>query len=190
MEFRLFKNAVEISRYLMENIVKKGSTAVDATVGNGNDVLVLADLVGNSGKIYGFDIQYDAIKNAERKLKKNNLNMRVKLINDGHENMSKYIVDYVDFVIFNLGYLPGGDHNIITSPYTTIKALELSLSLLKKGGHVILTSYYGHPGGYEEKVAIENFLYQLNQKMFNVIKFNFINQANNPPILFCIEKLN
>lgn len=189
MRFTLFKNAVEINKHLVKKMVKEGDITVDATVGNGNDTILLAELVGDTGKVYGFDIQCEAITNTENILKKRKLDMRVKLINDGHEHMDKYIESNVDFVVFNLGYLPGSDHKIITKPDTTIKALNLSLSLLKKGGKINITSYYGHPGGLEEKTAIEKFLLSLDQKMYNVIKFSFVNQVNNPPILYCIEKL-
>lgn len=48
--------------------------------------------------------------------------------------------------------------------------------------------YYGHENGKEEKAALEKFTSELDQKVYNVMKNSFINQANNPPLLICIEK--
>ncbi|WP_242946931.1 class I SAM-dependent methyltransferase, partial [Clostridium haemolyticum] len=36
--------------------------------------------------------------------------------------------------------------------------------------------------------AVEEFASTLNQKEYNVMKLEFINQVNNPPILIAIEK--
>ncbi len=90
--------------------------------------------------------------------------------------------------IFNLGYLPGKDHNITTKAETTIKALKKSLKLLDDNGIVLLVIYYGHESGKEEKAALEKFTSKLDQKVYNVMKNSFINQVNNPPLLICIEK--
>lgn len=41
--------------------LEKGDIAVDATMGKGNDTVLLAELVGISGKVYAFDIQREAV---------------------------------------------------------------------------------------------------------------------------------
>jgi len=64
---------------------------VDATCGNGNDTAFLASLVGENGRVFGFDIQDKAIANTTKKLTDLNLIDRVTLIKDGHQNMDKYI---------------------------------------------------------------------------------------------------
>ena len=38
-----------------------GEVAVDFTMGNGNDTLFLSKTVGESGRVYAFDIQEDAL---------------------------------------------------------------------------------------------------------------------------------
>jgi len=60
--------------------VKEGDTVVDATCGNGNDTAFLASLVGENGRVFGFDIQDKAIANTTKKLTDLNLIDRVTLI--------------------------------------------------------------------------------------------------------------
>lgn len=184
----IFKNAVEISRRICKLKLKSGDRAVDCTMGNGNDTAFLCNLVGEGGRVYAFDIQEAALINTRKRLEESNLLDRAQLICDGHQNMDKYVKEDVKLVIFNLGYLPRGDHNITTKPETTIEALRKSLRLLKDGGMVLLVIYYGHEGGREEKDAIESYTSTLDQKVYNVVKISFTNQVNNPPELICIEK--
>ncbi|WP_077367626.1 class I SAM-dependent methyltransferase [Anaerosalibacter sp. Marseille-P3206] len=192
MDYKYFKNAVEITKMIMEKTISPGNTVIDCTVGKGNDTINLAKLVGPHGRVYGFDIQKTAIKLSEEKLKNENLLERVILINDGHENLSKHISvsENVSFVVFNLGYLPEGDHSIITKTETTLIALKESLSILVHGGILLVTCYPGHDGGREEMENVEKFLLNLNQKEYSTLKFQFINQINNPPILYGVEKNN
>ena len=50
--------------------VKEGDICIDATAGNGNDTLVLCELVGDAGKVFAFDIQEMAVKNTRERLEK------------------------------------------------------------------------------------------------------------------------
>lgn len=178
----------DINKLYLEQVIKEGDIVVDATMGNGYDTKYLAQKVGENGFVYSFDIQKDAIKSTQKKLVKENLQDRVKLILDGHENMDKYIEGKVSCVLFNLGYLPRCEHMIITKPNTTIKAIKHSLSLLKPHGVVSIAIYTGHPGGMEEKNSVYEFVKSLDQSEFNVLECGFINQINNPPQLVLIEK--
>jgi ubiquinone/menaquinone biosynthesis C-methylase UbiE len=190
MDYKYFKNAVEITKMIMDSTVCPGSIVIDCTVGTGNDTIKLAKLVGKYGKVYGFDIQSSAINLTREKLKNQNLLDRVFLINDGHENITNYVSEKVNFVVFNLGYLPGGNHNIITKAETTIIGIKESLNVLMPGGILLVTCYVGHEGGLEEMEKVEGYLSNLNQKEYSTLKFKFINQINNPPILYGVEKNN
>lgn len=183
------KNSLGQSHDYIRLFVKEGDTVVDATCGNGNDTAFLAELVGEKGKVYGFDIQDRALSNTKKRLDGLGLTERVELIKDGHENMDKYINTPVKAVMFNLGYLPGGDHSIGTKPETTVHAINKAMNLLTKGGVVVVVIYYGGDSGFEEKDRIMEFLIGIDQKEYIVMKTEFINQANCPPILVCIEKL-
>ncbi|MBQ8997879.1 MAG: methyltransferase domain-containing protein [Clostridium sp.] len=178
----------DINKIYLEDILQEGDIVVDATMGNGYDTKYLAEKVGENGFVYAFDVQEEAIKSTSKKLEKENLSSRVKLILDGHENMDKYVDKEVSCVLFNLGYLPRAKHQIITQPTTTIKAIEHSLRLLKPHGIVSIAIYTGHPGGMEEKNTIYEFVKNLAQSEFNVLECGFINQINNPPQLVLIEK--
>lgn len=189
MGFKYFVNAVDIAKKIINSYVKSGNVVLDCTVGNGNDTLILAKLVGEKGKVYGFDIQAVALKITEEKLLKEGLQDRVVLINDGHENIDYYIYEKLDFIIYNLGYMPKGDKNIKTRPITTLESIKKALLLLNNNGLLLITCYTGHEGGQEEQELIKNFLQSLNQKEFSCIEFNFINQINNPPMLYGVEKI-
>lgn len=92
-------------------------------------------------------------------------------------------------VIFNLGYLPRGNHEITTKMETTIEAVQKCVDILEPNGIILLSIYTGHENGKKEKEALENFTATLNQKEYNVAHICFANQINNPPELICIEKV-
>lgn len=181
-------NAVDFSHYLLEKNLKKGDTAIDATSGNGHDSKFIANLIKEAGKLYSFDIQKKAVSKTKKLLAAENLLEQVELINDDHSNLDQYIKKEVAAVIFNLGYLPGGDKNIITKSKSTIAALEKSLILLKKKGIVILVIYSGHPGGEKEKEALLNYCSKLNYKKYNILNYKFLNQPGPPPEVIAIKK--
>ena len=187
--YKYFINPVDITKRIIRDFVKEGYKVLDCTIGNGNDTLDLANLVGDNGKVYGFDIQSMAIEITKNKLKAKSLENRVLLIKDSHEYIDKYIFEELDLIIYNLGYLPGGDKSIKTNSSTTVKSVKKALNLLKSNGLLLITSYTGHEGGKEEKAELESYLKSLDQKYANVLEFNFINQKNNPPILYGVEKL-
>ena len=178
----------DINKLYLEQVLYDGAIAVDATMGNGYDTKYLAEKVGPSGFVYSFDVQEEALKSTEKKIIKENLQDRVQLILDGHENMDKYIDDEVSCIVFNLGYLPRAKHQIITKPDTTLKAIKHSLKLIKPHGIISIAIYTGHPGGEEEKNSIYEYIKTLDQSEFNVLESGFVNQINNPPQLILIEK--
>ena len=97
--------------------VQPGDICIDATAGKGNDTLKLAELAGDTGTVLAFDIQKDALEATESRLLEANLHSRVQLIHRGHEHMAEYVSpESVSCIVFNLGYLPGGDHKIATKP--------------------------------------------------------------------------
>ncbi len=181
-------NVLKITKDLMEKNVKVGDRVLDCTLGKGNDSLNLARLVGDKGKVYGFDIQDFAIEKTREKLAKENLLGQVEIIKDSHENIDKYIVEPLDFIIYNLGYLPGGNKEIITRGETSLTSIIKGLELLKENGLMVIVTYIGHKGGLEEFNLINDYLKKLNQKEYNVLKYEFVNQINKPPKVFVVEK--
>jgi tRNA1(Val) A37 N6-methylase TrmN6 len=185
----MITNVIEISKRLCESKLSIGDTAVDCTMGNGNDTAFLCSLVGEKGKIYAFDIQEEAVINTTKRLQELDFLERAEIILDGHHNIDKYIKGNVRLVIFNLGYLPKGNHKITTKKETTIEAVKKCLDILESNGIILLIIYAGHENGKTEKLALEEFTSKLNQKEYNVAKICFTNQINYPPELICIEKV-
>ncbi|MCY3075981.1 tRNA (mnm(5)s(2)U34)-methyltransferase [Aerococcus mictus] len=186
----MLKNVIEVSHHIIKGHLQTSMTALDATIGNGHDTLLLAQIVGQSGQVYGFDLQEQAIEATQALLEKHHCQKQVRLYHDSHANISKYLKtgDCLDLVVFNLGYLPKGDKSIITKPKSTIPAIESSLSRLKPGGILLVAAYLGHPGGIEEASAIQDYLSQIDQDQYSASHFEFLNQKHLPPKLFLAER--
>jgi predicted methyltransferase len=154
-------------------VVEPGDIVIDATVGNGHDTLFLATQVGVSGKVYGFDIQAAALDSAYQRLQQAGQTAPVSLYHAGHEVMAMLLPESaagrVKAVMFNLGYLPGGDKQRTTAASTTLAALQAALSLLAPGGVISLLAYTGHPGGREETEQLKALLVHLPRDLFNVL---------------------
>ncbi|SPF49539.1 putative rRNA methylase YtqB [Candidatus Desulfosporosinus infrequens] len=182
-------NAIEISKTICKLKLSNGDIAVDCTMGNGHDTAFLCHLVGEKGKVYAFDVQEGAISNTKRKLQELNFLERTEIINDGHQNIDKYVKENVKLVIFNLGYLPGGNHEITTKKETTIEAFQKCLGILGPNGIILCVIYTGHENGKKEKEALDSLTSILSQKDYNVANIYITNQINNPPELICVEKV-
>ncbi|WHX99674.1 class I SAM-dependent methyltransferase [Neobacillus sp. DY30] len=180
------------AKKLLEKNVTNGDVVVDATLGNGHDTLFLAQLVGENGTVYGFDVQEDAIRTSTEKLNQHNLADRVTVFHKGHEQLSKLIPaehhGKVKAAIFNLGYLPGSDKSVVTKPETTISAIEQLLEIMLPEGLIILVIYHGHAEGAVERDALLTYCQDIDQKKAHVLQYRFINQQNNPPFVVAIEK--
>ena len=175
-------------RMLREHI-QAGDCCVDATAGNGNDTEFLCRAVTETGKVYAFDIQEEAIIHTRERLEKACCLNWAELIQDGHENMGEYIKERVSAITFNFGYLPGSDHKIATNPKTSIRAIDAGLGILKKGGIMSLCIYSGKDTGYEEKDAVLEHLKQLDSRKFLVIVSSYYNRENDPPIPAFVVRL-
>ncbi len=183
----MLKNAVELSHFYLKQFVKEGSFVVDATCGNGGDTLFLAELVGENGLVFGFDIQEDAINHTKKRLEDAGVSDRVHLFLDGHENMESYLTDKIaDAFVFNLGYLPKGDHSLHTKSDTTVLAIQTAIKHLKKEGIIAVSIYHGGDSGYEERDGVLSYLETLDKHNYNVIIHNYTNKPNDPPILALI----
>ncbi len=181
------------ARRLLKQAVNPGDIVIDATIGNGHDTVFLANLVGASGKVYGFDIQELAIAATHERLKQQNLVEQVTLIHNSHEILKEVIpaTDYrkITGAIFNLGYLPGGDKSIVTKSKSTLSAIKQLFEIMAPEGIIVLVIYHGHEGGSQERDELLNYCQQLDQKQAHILQYQFINQVNYPPFLIAIEKI-
>lgn len=152
------RSAVERAHRAAAAVLRPGDWAVDATVGRGNDTRFLAEQVGATGRVDGLDIQAQALDSARRNLAEAGLAERVRFHHGGHEDLATLVPGHargnVRVVLFNLGYLPGGDKVRTTRPPTTLAALEAARHLVAPGGRVIVVAYPGHSGGAAETAAV------------------------------------
>jgi len=180
---KLSERPTEAAHTLVRERVNPGDRVIDATIGNGYDTVFLADLVGPSGHVDGFDIQNEAIESARFKLhERHNDNFTLHQI--GHEKMADLIVAPVQSVMFNLGYLPGGDKDVTTQPTTTTEALQAAVDILSPTGIVTILIYTGHPGGREEADAVRSFCCALNDNQFTTTLHK--SPSDNPAAPFLI----
>lgn len=148
--------------------------AIDATVGNGHDTLFLAQMVGKTGQVWGFDIQATAIERTANRLRQAGVipgsfeagSPGVVLYQASHaEVLDKLPLEHfgstIDIILFNLGYLPGGDKTLITRTDATLQALDASLQLLAPGGVLSVLAYPGHVGGDAETQAVQDWFQRL-----------------------------
>ncbi len=182
------KNALKLCHEHLKTHINKGDTVIDATMGRGRDTLLLSTLVGDGGKVFAFDIQSEALKSTKELLEENNVK-NASLILDSHENIKNYVKS-AKAVVFNLGFLPGGDHSIFSHAETSIKAISASLDILEDAGFIAVCSYYGGDTGFEERDALLSFLENLDQKKYTVMLQSFLNRKGCPPIFIIIEKNN
>lgn len=184
----LLRGPVPLAHLLLRHFVRPGDRAVDATCGNGNDTLLLAELVGAAGRVWAFDIQQEAVDGTARRLAAGGLSERVTLVAAGHETMAEQVDAGLNAVVFNLGYLPGGDRSVITRPETTGAALEQALDLLAPGGVVALTVYPGHDGGEAERRLAEAWATKLRAPRFHSWRMGQLNVTADAPYFILVQK--
>ncbi|WP_373230108.1 class I SAM-dependent methyltransferase [Cohnella sp.] len=183
----------QAQRWIIERI-KPGDIVVDATAGNGADTLFLAQLAGAEGKVYAFDIQSSAIENTRQRL--NSVSETeglapVDLLHTSHENMASGIpVEHhgqISVIMFNLGYLPGASHDIITKSSTTLSALKTAVLLLRSGGLLTIVVYPGHEGGDQEANAVYAWASDISPSLAQTIVYRFPQKPTAPYLIALIK---
>ena len=179
----------EMAHQAIRAVVQGAETVIDATLGNGHDAKFLAELVGKDGLVIGFDVQQQAIENSTKRLSEAGLG-QFEFHRVGHEKMATKVDSEVAAVMFNLGYLPAGDHTVITQIDTSVAAVEAATRLLRIGGVITVMCYIGHEGGEEEANAIVEFVATLRRQDWRVVKYGFLNAPNQPPFLIMIGRVH
>ncbi|URJ52874.1 class I SAM-dependent methyltransferase [Paenibacillus polymyxa] len=190
-----FLSVLSYAHQLVAARVQPGDTAIDATVGTGADTLFLAKAAGKRGRVYGFDIQQEALHCARRRLEENASPSlaEVSLLLQGHEQMREAVPDMlhgkVAAVMFNLGYLPseGADPTVITHTDSTLVALDAALHLLRPRGILTAVLYPGHAGGSEEADAVLQWASALPVSSGQSIIYRQLQRAASPFVV-AVEK--
>lgn len=189
MSERLFVNTLIYFHQLMKEIIQPGDLVVDATAGNGQDTLLLAELVGPLGRVVAIDIQPMALQETGNRIKENGLADRVEIHCMDHGDMGSLNLEEVACGIFNLGYLPGLDRQVMTCGESTIQAVQALCSVLKLWGLILITIYPGSDNGYREHLLLQSYFKGLDQHRYDVISLSFPNRKNFSPYGVIIQKL-
>jgi len=189
-----FPKATEMAHQLVSARIKKRNSAIDATAGNGHDTLFLAKAVGNGGKVFAIDLQEQAIAATRERIEATEWAKPVEYFCGDHAAIHELIPvgkhGKIKAIMFNLGYLPGGDKSATTTWPTTIKAIRAGLELLSDTGLMTIVVYPGHPAGAQESIALDKFSTQLDPDRFNVVRYAFVNPRHRErPYLIAIERL-
>ena len=184
------KSARFLAHDVLKRTVRPGDRVVDATMGNGHDTLMLCEAVGPAGVVYAFDIQPEAVASTRARLQEHGLAERALLFCAGHQDMDRYVPEQVRAVVFNLGWLPGGDHAVTTHWETTREALQKAFSLLLPLGVAVVCAYPGHAEGDRERAELLPFLSGLDNRRYNVLHQRFLNAGPGAPECFVIQRLN
>lgn len=178
----------ELAHDLVRRSLRAGETAVDATVGNGHDTEFLARQVGPAGRVIGFDVQARAIAATRERLDGFGDLAEMELIEESHVHLAERTPDGLGAVMFNLGYLPGGDRGITTERAGTLAALEAAWGKLRPGGVITVVCYAGHAHGAEETAAVEKWAASLGAEG-RAARYGRLGALSPTPVLVAVCKM-
>ncbi len=161
--------------------LREGDTAVDFTMGNGHDTLFLSRTVGESGRVFAFDIQEAALVSTRKRLEEENAPRNYTLICDSHHRVGEYVKEPFKAGMFNLGWLPGnGNHGVTTLWETTRPAIEAAVSLLAPDGILLVAVYPGHEEGENEGKSLLRLLETYDRRKLCCSCFKIVNSPSSP----------
>ena len=178
----------ELHKHFILEHLGEGDTAVDFTMGNGNDTLFLSRTVGKDGRVYAFDIQPLALESTERLLKNESAPENYTLICASHHRVKEFVKEPIKAGMFNLGYLPGsGKKALTTMRETTMPAVEAAIDLLAPDGVLIVAIYPGHEEGALEGEMLREYFKTLSKYRICPSEFRILNSPTSP-YFFLVEK--
>ena len=184
------KSLTTLAHSIVRRAIAAGDLAIDATAGNGHDTLFLAQCVGEGGRVTSIDVQLSAIESTRARLEANAI-INVQLLHGDHGQHLRRMADehqQAKAIMFNLGYLPGGDKQQTTTPDSTIMAIRAGLHILSNGGVMTVTAYRGHPGGQQEAAAVAELAKSLPDASITVDVIPGSEDNNESPVLFVFRR--
>lgn len=130
------------------------------------------------GAVHAFAIQVKAINELKEKFREN---PQVTIHGESYVNLSRYISE-ARIIMYNLGYLPGGDCDLTTKTEETLRSLEQACQLVLPKGVISVVAYPGHPEGAREAVAVEEYLKALPGSVFEVLTLRQTNRSAKTPV--------
>jgi ubiquinone/menaquinone biosynthesis C-methylase UbiE len=175
-----------LAQEILKPLIRAGDRVIDATAGNGHDTLFLAQCVGPKGRVLAFDVQEAALVSARSRVE---TMPWVEFFHQSHTEMAAHVEDgSVAAVMFNLGYLPGENHELTTEADETLGALEIAVRLLKPGGLLSVVCYPGHPAGAREALAVEQWMGALAAMGWRVARYGALGTRRPAPFLLLAGK--
>lgn len=171
---------LELQKEFILRHLRAGGIAVDFTMGNGHDTAFLSHVVGESGHVYAFDIQPEAIESTKKTLSANGCADNVTLILDSHSNVKKYVDGEINAGMFNLGFMPGGDKTKTTMRETTLPAVRDAVGMLARGGILSVAIYPGHAEGDAEGRELREYYATLDRHILCCTEIHIVNSPASP----------
>ncbi|GAB1255161.1 tRNA (mnm(5)s(2)U34)-methyltransferase [Desulfovibrio falkowii] len=174
-----------------------GLLLVDATAGNGHDSLFLLGAAPCNALLLAMDVQAQAVAATGALLAAHGFAHAARVLHTGHECLADVLAALAPedrqrplaCVVFNLGWLPGGNKDLVTTPATSLPALEAALEALAPGGCISLHCYTGHEGGAEEAAALEAWVRSLPPRRWRVLALADANRERAAESLLLVERL-
>ena len=171
---------LKLHKHFVLEHLHEGDVAVDFTMGNGYDTEFLSKTVGESGRVYAFDVQAQALESTARHLEETGCPKNYTLIHDSHHNVKNYVKEKFKAGMFNLGWLPGGDKSITTLRETTLPAIEAAIDLMDADAILNVAVYPGHEEGDLEGKMICDYLASISRHKVAATKVNILNSPTSP----------
>jgi predicted methyltransferase len=150
---------------ILRPLIRVADLVIDATAGNGHDTLFLAECVGETGRVL------------------------VEFFLESHAAIATRAAPAsVAVVMFNLGYLPGEDHDLTTEATETVAALNAAAAVLKGGGVLSIICYPGHPAGALEAAAVEAWVAMRTAEGWRAARYGGIGTRRPAPFLLLLVK--
>lgn len=188
-QFPLFQSHLDLAHDYWTQLLIPGDIVIDATCGNGHDTLKLAQLIlpTEHGTLYACDIQALAIETTRHylltHLSPQQFN-HIEFVQGCHSQFPSSIQPAsVKLIVYNLGYLPGGQKQLTTVVNTTLQSLSHAQTLLIPGGVISLTCYPGHPEGATEKEALLTYVSRLSPTEWSCCYHEWLNRRQAPGLL-------
>lgn len=179
---------IELHKHFILQHLKEGEVAVDFTMGNGNDTLFLSKAVGESGRVYAFDIQEEALNSTRARLAENGAPENYTLICASHHRVREFVKEPIKAGMFNLGYLPGsGKKGVTTMRETTMPAVIDAIDMLAPDGVLIIAIYPGHEEGALEGDMLREYFKTTSRFRICPSEFHILNSPASP-YFFLVEK--
>lgn len=192
-KYSLFQSHLDLAHNYWKQLVSPGDTVVDATCGNGHDALLLAQLALKEplGSVWLLDIQSTALEKSRQLLEKSlsaEAMKQIEFVVGSHASFPASLTKgSVKLVVYNLGYLPGGDKSLTTCVETTLASVKEAALLIQEGGALSITCYPGHPEGAREEQALVEMVSEWDPRSWSVCHHRWCNR-NKAPSLLLLQK--